>query len=305
MALQQFGGDWTADKLERLRKYLAAYVQIMKKRRFRFAYIDAFAGTGYVERPKKVKNAGVPLLPAVDDASREAFGAFAEAESQEFLDGSARIALRIEPRFDRYIFVERDLERCAELERLKGEFPDRGADIKVVNQDANTYLRQLCGLNWDKSRAVLFLDPFGMAVEWSTVEAIAKTRAIDLWYLFPLGVAVNRLLKRDGQISEGWSRRLDLVFGTHGWYDAFYQVTTQADLFGTTAAETSKVAEFHHITEFFVERLCSVFGQKSVATNPLPLYSSCNTPLFLLCFACGNPNAAKVAVKIAQDILQG
>ena len=42
-----FGGDWTAEKLERVRKYLVAYATIMKEKRFRFAYIDAFAGTGY------------------------------------------------------------------------------------------------------------------------------------------------------------------------------------------------------------------------------------------------------------------
>jgi hypothetical protein len=30
-AKQQFGGDWTAEKLERVRKYLAAYATIMRK----------------------------------------------------------------------------------------------------------------------------------------------------------------------------------------------------------------------------------------------------------------------------------
>jgi three-Cys-motif partner protein len=49
---QQFGGEWTTEKLERVRKYLVAYATIMnalrnKTRGFRFAYIDAFAGTGY------------------------------------------------------------------------------------------------------------------------------------------------------------------------------------------------------------------------------------------------------------------
>ena len=44
---QNFGGDWTTEKLERVRKYLSAYATIMKDRNFHFAYIDAFAGTGY------------------------------------------------------------------------------------------------------------------------------------------------------------------------------------------------------------------------------------------------------------------
>ena len=43
----KFGGNWTEEKLERVRKYLSAYTTIMSKQPFRFAYIDAFAGTGY------------------------------------------------------------------------------------------------------------------------------------------------------------------------------------------------------------------------------------------------------------------
>ena len=44
--LQQFGGDWTAEKLERLRKYLIAYQQALKNQPFTLCYIDAFAGAG-------------------------------------------------------------------------------------------------------------------------------------------------------------------------------------------------------------------------------------------------------------------
>ena len=63
--------------------------------------------------------------------------------------------------------------------------------------DANEYLNEPLwqGLDRGPRRAVLFLDPYGMEVEWDTMVAIAKTQAIDLWILFPLGIAVNRLLK--------------------------------------------------------------------------------------------------------------
>ena len=43
MKKRQFGGDWTEEKLERVRKYLSAYTTIMSKQPFCFAYIDAFA----------------------------------------------------------------------------------------------------------------------------------------------------------------------------------------------------------------------------------------------------------------------
>ena len=46
-----------------------------------------------------------------------------------------------------------------------------------------------------------------MQVQWDTMKAIAETKAIDLWILFPLGVAVNRLLKKDGNIEDSWRLR--------------------------------------------------------------------------------------------------
>ena len=49
-SLQRFGDrSWTQDKLERVRKYLVAYTTIMRAYKFKFAYIDGFAGTGYHE----------------------------------------------------------------------------------------------------------------------------------------------------------------------------------------------------------------------------------------------------------------
>ena len=47
----QFGGSWTEEKLDRIRKYLAAYTTIFTQNSraatYRTIYVDAFAGTGY------------------------------------------------------------------------------------------------------------------------------------------------------------------------------------------------------------------------------------------------------------------
>lgn len=53
------------------------------------------------------------------------------------------------------------------------------------NEDSNKVLLELCDKDWSKHRAIVFLDPYAMEAEWSTIEAIAKTEAIDLWILFP------------------------------------------------------------------------------------------------------------------------
>jgi three-Cys-motif partner protein len=74
-------------------------------------------------------------------------------------------------------------------------------------------VQKLCDKDWTSRRAVLFLDPYGMQVEWRTIEAIAATKAIDLWLLFPLGIGVNRLLTKSGDIPESWRNRLNLLLG--------------------------------------------------------------------------------------------
>ena len=84
----------------------------------------------------------------------------------------------------------------------------------------------MSGKNWQSHRALVFLDPYGMQVEWTTIESIAQTQAIDLWILFPLGT-VNRLLKRNGEIRPSLRKRLDLFFGEPDWYDVFYQLAEQ------------------------------------------------------------------------------
>ncbi|MGB3977138.1 MAG: three-Cys-motif partner protein TcmP [bacterium] len=226
----QFGGDWTEAKLKVLEGYLQAYTTALKDKPtagkpFKKGYIDAFAGTGY--REERFVNSETS-----DVSQTLLFPEIAESEAQKLLDGSARIALKTKPRFDKYIFIESSATRCNQLEELKREFPDLADDISVRHGNANNEIQDICNRNWKSHRAVLLLDPFGMQVEWKTIEAIAQTKAIDLWMLFPLGMAVNRLLKRSGEISESWRLRLDSIFGTNDWYDKFYKVETQRTLFG-------------------------------------------------------------------------
>ena len=253
----------------------------MKNWNFHFAYIDAFAGTGYRTYRQDA------------DSDELMFPEIAEQEVQRFLDGSARIALQVQPKFQNYILIEKDDNRFAELEKLKVEFPSD--DIELIQSDTNEYLNDLCGKDWRRHRAVLFLDPYGMEVEWQTVTAI------DLWILFLLGIAVNRLLKRDGDVDTTVRHKLDRFFGTTDWYDTFYEIASSPTLFGEEMV-VQKISDFQSIAQYFVQRLQTVFT--GVANNPLPLYNSKNNPLYLLCFAAGNPKGAPIAVNIAQNILE-
>jgi three-Cys-motif partner protein len=292
MIAQQFGGNWTEEKLERVRKYLSAYATIMRKYPyFKFTYIDAFAGTGYRELEKESEDQGYLYPEMVDE------------DIEKYADGSAHIALQVEPEFPEYIFIEKTKNRFDQLASLKKKFPDKADKIILEHADANSYIIDLCTKrNWVNHRAVLFLDPFGMQVTWDTIKAIAETKAIDLWYLFPLGVGVNRLLKREiKEIPESWEKKLDDIFGTTEWRDVFYKTETNRTLFGEEES-VIKDADFVKIGEFFVKRLKTIFA--GVAKNPKLLCNSKNNPIYLLCFASGNPRGSKTAIKIAQDILR-
>ena len=105
-----FGGNWTEQKLECVSKYLHSYTQIMKNRDFHFAYIDAFAGTGYRE------------LKHNEDI-----------EIPSFLAGSARKALEVKPPFREYVFIEEDKDSYTELKNLTDQFPNQSVFAMVAD----------------------------------------------------------------------------------------------------------------------------------------------------------------------------
>jgi len=282
-----FGGAWTQSKLNRLSKYLSEYMKIFKAnekaRYFSTFYVDAFAGTGHRSDPN---NSYDQCLFGDDDAV-------------EFQQGSAKIALDTKPSFDHFIFIDTNPVFIEELNSLKESYRDK--DIHIECEDCNYYLQRWCkSMDWRRNRAVVFLDPYGAQVDWKTIECIAATKAIDLWLLFPLGQAVNRMLARKGP-DPSWAKRLDRFFGTTDWWDAFYKPSPQMGLFDEEPT-MEKTANFKSISDYFVKRLKTVFA--GVANRPLELCNSKNIPIFMLCFASANPKGAKTAIRIADYILR-
>lgn len=292
-----FGGDWTNEKLNLIQKYLRAYTTIFNRNErakyFTTIYVDAFAGTGRrVMASRRVKR---------ETGQAKIFDDAGDLEMEAALKGSVRIALEVAPPFGRYVFIEKNKKRAAELKSLRREFPAKASAIHIEEADANDHLKQWCAkTDWKRHRAVVFLDPYGMQVEWATIEAIAKTKAIDLWILFPLGVAVNRLLTKDKPPPKKWAAQLTRLFGTEEWRTAFYPKQQTHTLFGAEESQR-KEADFARIGDFFLKRLRTVFAK--VAPDPRVLKNSKGVPIYLLCFAAGNLKGAKTAVKIAQDIL--
>lgn len=291
---QEFGGPWTEDKLERIERYLRAYLDVMKKQPFHLSYVDAFAGTG--SRTERASIDGDPEL--IDEDAIYDFSV-----SRRFL-GSAQRALAIEKgrSFDQYVFIESRADYFAQLEKLREAYPGHSSKMRFIHGDANDTLRKFCEQieKAPMSRAVVFLDPYGLSVDWSTIHAIAGTGKVDMWYLFPV-MGLNRVLKRNGKIPSAWCDRLDRLFGRKDWNEEFFQPRKQPDLFGR-ADDVEKRSGIEPIQTYILTRLREEF--QGVAENPLLLKNSAHSPLFLLFFAAGNPKGAKPAVNIAQHILR-
>jgi three-Cys-motif partner protein len=283
-----FGGPWTERKLKCLRDYLCAYRTIFtgnpRARYFHTWYVDAFAGTG-------------SRSTAPDNGS--SLDIYDDTEAQQYQDGSAKIALGLPSPFDRYLFIEKSRRRVGELQSvIRSEYAQLYERCEFLAGDANSQLTEWCAArDWSKERAVVFLDPYGMQVDWTTVVTLAETKGVDLWYLFP-GIA--RVLRRDGNIPEAWKHRLDALFGTTAWQTRFFEKKRGQDLFGETENVKRTVSETA-VEGFIHERLATCFGRK--VGKGLILRNSKSSPLYFLCFAASNERGARAALNIANSIL--
>lgn len=277
-----FGGAWTELKLEILGKYLHFYTTALKDK-FELLYIDAFAGTG----TRIEKSPELPLLN--------------EEEEKVIYKGSAKIALEIEKKFDRYLFIEKNTKRYNELKELREEYPD--LYIRVTNNDANQEIQRICNkpiLKSGKYRGVIFLDPYGNSVEWKTLESISQTESFDIWFLFPLSGVYRQASHDFNKVEEYKKENLNKMFGTEAWVDAFYKKQTEQDLFGEN--EKTERINIQEIEAWVQSRLKDCFSHVS---KPLPLPIE-GTQMFSLFFCTSNKSgkAIGLALKVANHILK-
>lgn len=271
-----FGGPWTEEKLAILKKYLDAYTTALKNQPFCLVYIDAFAGTGEVE------------LTSVDE------------DKKEFIEGSAKIAVDVDDKpFDEYIFVEKNQDRCIQLDSLREA--NRCKNIQIKNEDANDFLQNL-QKDWRRYRGVLFLDPFATEVEWGTIEQIASFEALDTWILFPTS-AIARMLPREREpdsISPEWVNRLNRIYGGESWRD-LYSVNPQISLFGDE--EQQRQEGIDGLIGIYKNKLTQLFGDRFLEKSRT-LKNSKNSALFEFLFCVGNPKGIGPARRIAEHILK-
>lgn len=284
----EFGGVSTDLKLSLVGGYLGAFTKALRPRFSQLWYIDAFAGTG--ER--------TVVIPG---RAADMFGPEVE-EKIERRRGSARIAIDISPPFHRLIFMDMRPKHCAALRELQATNPDRHID--VVPGDANAAIIDLISKHqWAGTRAVMFLDPYGMSVDWRTLEAIRKTKAIDVWYLVSLAGLFRQATRDAEDLDDSKRAALTRMIGTPDWEKDWYQLTSRTNLFGDVDEKLARTAEVDDMEAYFGQRLRTLFPK---VLPPLRLNDDRGIPQFALFFAISNPEpkAIGLAAKIASHILK-
>jgi len=147
--------------------------------------------------------------------------------------------------------------------------------------------------------ALVFLDPFGMQINWESIESLKGTRS-DVWILIPTGVIVNRLLDSKCQLKH--SIKLQSFFGLpeQEIKDFFYTTKTYNGLFGDVEIIQKISNPIEKIAELYVEKLKTIWSH--VTEKPLRLYNSKRVPIFHLVFASNNSTGLKIAKDIIKNV---
>jgi len=258
-------GYWSEVKLEIVRKYAAAYSEIVSKQPIikRHLYIDGFAGAGL----------------------------HVSKETGEFIPGSPLNALNIRPPFQEYHFIDLDGGRAQSLRELSAG----RQDVFVYEADCNKVLIESVfprAKYEDYRRAFCLLDPYGLHLDWKIVYAAGQMRSIEIFLNFPLmDMNMNVFWRNPDKVRPEQASRMDAFWGDRSWREAAY--TKTPGLFG----DMEEKAEGDVIAEAFGKRLRDVAGFKYVP-RAMPMINTKGAVVYYLFFASPNKTGAKIVKDI-------
>lgn len=282
----KWGGSWTEKKLDAFEKYVKAYLIIMEKYHWKTLYFDAFAGSG----EREIKRT-------------EIYEQLSILEEEEYVyKGAAERIVSLKKLFNWYYFIEKDVNSQKKLKnKLTSINPQIEDRFVFRKEDCNVQLKMLAKASKEKGIAsLIFLDPFGMQVEWTSIEALKGTRS-DIWILIPTGVIVNRLLDRKGELKS--IKKLESFFGLseEEIRKEFYKTEKIPSLFGEPNEIIKKIVNpINKIASLYSSNLSKIW--KNVTKKPLRLNNSKGSPIFHFVFASNNKNAVKIAQQIISKI---
>lgn len=270
--MNHFGGNWTEAKMEIIVDYAKAYLIIMNKQPWaKTLYFDGFAGSGLIE---------------VD-------------EGEEAVKGTSLRILEIqEPKpFDIYYFVEKDEKTKSSLEaNIQANY--FGKNAHVIKADCNSKLVDMANFltKNNQFRALAFIDPYGMSVNWESISAL-KNLGVDLWILVPTGLGVNRLLKKNGEISDSWLTKLEKFLGLprQEIKDHFYKTQIINTLFGDEVSINKEKSTISKAGDLYKKKLETVF---KFVSEPFVMRNSTNSIMYHFMMATNNSSALNIANEV-------
>lgn len=151
----------------------------------------------------------------------------------------------------------------------------------------------------------MFLDPYGLNVDWTTLETIRATGAIDVWYLVNINGILRQAARSWAAVDSHKQKRLTQMFGTDDWRSAWYDLRpSQFDIFGQLSPEEwARTADEAAVEAWVQQRLASLF---TWVPKPLRLYMDRGSiHQFSLFFALSNASgpALGLAQKLAGHVL--
>ena len=260
---------WTKDKLDLLGKYLHAYSTIMSNQGWlkSYSYVDAFANTGK----------------------------YVDEDTQSYVDGSPLIALKCNPSFSDYWFVDLAQTRVERLKRIVDvDFPRQHVNFR--NGDANLVLRdEVCQTirKAAKTRALVFLDPYGLEVDFATVRALGENGAFDIFLNFST-MGIVRNLERGQLPDPAVLKIIDRVMGDTHWAEDQY--SSRMDLFGETH-HTRPPIQWQDCADAYLAKVKEVFAHVS---EPVVMYNSKGAPIYVLFLASHNSTGVKITNQVFQ-----
>ena len=121
---------------------------------------------------------------------------FPEDNDYNIYQGSVARILNLpeEHSFDYYYFIDMNKDYISDLENIKEKLPKALKDKVIIrNDDCNNQLTLMAQAIKNKKNyaALVFLDPFGMQINWDSICQLKDTRS-DVWILVPSGVAIKQ-----------------------------------------------------------------------------------------------------------------
>lgn len=135
-----------------------------------------------------------------------------------------------------------------------------------------------------------------MQVEWRSLEAL-RGLPMDVWILVPTGLGVNRLLKRNGKISDAWLERLEIFLGMTREVIEKHFYKKSETLFPDIVDVRKEQYAIEKSAKLYQNRLKEVFEFVSKAYE---LKNSSNSIMYHLYLVSNNQSA----IKIANDIVK-